>query len=122
MAISAYVPHFIYSLSLTSLSFHLLFLKKQAEQDRAHLTAQTTILTSLVRQLRSGPVPDIEFERLSRLAKTHEDKTSTAETLKEKVGWGDVFLGREDAAGVAEERETRALNACESCSALRIMR
>ncbi|KZP28460.1 hypothetical protein FIBSPDRAFT_852601, partial [Athelia psychrophila] len=83
----------------------------QVEQDRGHLTAQTTILTSLVHQLRSGPVPNIEFERLSRLAKTHEVSTATAATPKAKVGWGDVFLGREDAEGVAEERETRALSA-----------
>jgi len=106
MPISSYVPHLIYSTALTSLSFHLLFHKRQAEVDRAHLTAQVSILESLVQQLRSGQnVPVEEIDRLSKLSKTHEGGESTGARM-EKVGWREVFLGRkrEEDSG---ERETK---------------
>ncbi|KAF7976425.1 hypothetical protein HWV62_6843 [Athelia sp. TMB] len=115
MAVSSYIPHLIYSVALTSFSFHLLFHRKQVDQDRAHIAAQTTILTSLATQLRSGPVPEAEVERLLRLAKTHEfqDSVITKEKEKAKIGWGDVFLGRENdpESESAQERETKALKA-----------
>lgn len=117
MAVSSYIPHLIYSVALTSFSFHLLFHRKQVDQDRAHIAAQTTILTSLATQLRSGPVPEAEVERLLRLAKTHEfqDSVITKEKEKAKIGWSDVFLGRENdpESESAQERETKALKARE---------
>lgn len=112
MPVSSYLPHLIYSVALTSLSFHLLFHRKQVELDRAHLTAQTSILESLAQQLRSGQnISDTEVERLSRLAKTHaEGSVETASANKEKIGWGDVFLGRAREGGSEKEQETKALN------------
>lgn len=94
MPVSQYIPHLIYSLALTSLSFHLLYQRKQSEVDRAHLTAQTTILESLAHQLRSGSISDEEAERLSRLAKTHDPEIKDDKVQKEKIRWRDVFLGR----------------------------
>jgi hypothetical protein len=96
MPVSAYLPHLIYSTILTSLSFHLLFQKKQSEVDRAHLTAQISILESLKDRLRSEQdISDDEIERLCRLAKTHEESHMEGAGMKrEKVGWKEVFLGQ----------------------------
>jgi len=96
MPVSAYLPHLIYSTVLTSLSFHLLFQKKQSEVDRAHLTAQISILESLKDRLRSEQdISDDEIERLCRLAKTHEESHMEGAGMKrEKVGWKEVFLGQ----------------------------
>ena len=44
-------PHLIYFTALTSISFHLLFQKKQSEVDRSHLNAQISILESLAHRL-----------------------------------------------------------------------
>ena len=94
MPVSQYIPHLIYSLALTSLSFHILYQKKQSEVDRAHLTARTTILESLADQLRSGTISDADAERLWRLAKTHDDLEVRDRTQKEKkIRWKEVFLG-----------------------------
>lgn len=106
MPVSQYIPHLIYSTALTSLSFHLLYHRKQTEVDRGHLTAQISILESLKQQLQSGQhVPEEEIERLLRLSKTHEE--SNLNLKKEKIGWKAVFLGRklEADGGV---RETKA--------------
>lgn len=104
-----YLPHVIYSTALTSLSFHLLFHKRQVEVDRAHLTAQISILESLIQQLRSGQnITDEEIDRLSRLAKTHEDSESTGvrREASKKIGWREVFLGRRmESGGVQVESE-----------------
>jgi len=96
MPVSTYIPHLIYSTVLTSLSFHLLFQKKQSEVDCAHLNAQISILESLAQRLRSGQdVSDEETDRLCRLAKTHKDgHVEGAKLKKEKIGWKDVFWGR----------------------------
>jgi hypothetical protein len=104
MPVSTYVPHLIYSTILTSISFHLLFQKKQSEVDRAHLTAQMTTLESLAHRLRSGQdVSDKEVERLCRLAKTHEDTyLERAGAKKEIIGWRDVFLGRKTEGDVGQ--------------------
>ena len=94
MPVSQYIPHLIYSLALTSLSFHILYQKKQSEVDRAHLTARTTILESLADQLRSGTISEGEAEKLWRLAKTHDDLEVRDRTQKEKkIRWKEVFLG-----------------------------
>jgi len=114
MPVSSYIPHLIYSTALTSLSFHLLFQKKQSEMDRAHLAAQTSILEALAHRLRSGQnISDEEVERLCRLAKTHEDThAEEAGVKREKVGWKDVFLGKK-IEGDAGERERKDLEECE---------
>jgi len=114
MPVSAYIPHLIYATALTSLSFHLLFQKKQSEIDHAHLAAQTSILESLAHRLRSGQdILDEEVERLCRLAKTHEEThVEGAGVKREKVGWKEVFLGRK-IEGDAGEREMKNLEECE---------
>jgi len=106
--LSAYLPHLIYSTVLTSLSFHLLFQKKQSEVDRAHLSAQISILESLKHRLRSGQdISDDEIGRLCRLAKTHEDGHMEGAGMKrENVGWKEVFLGRKS-EGDSGEREKK---------------
>ena len=108
MPLSAYIPHLIYSTALTSISFHLLFQKKQSEVDRAHLNAQISILESLAHRLRSRQeVSDEEIERLCKLAKTHEDHSGVG-TKSESVSWKDVFLGRTSKED-ARERERKEL-------------
>jgi hypothetical protein len=114
MPVSAYIPHVIYSTALTSLSFHLLFHKKQAEMDRSHLSAQISILESLAHRLRSGQdVSDEEVERLFRLAQTHEETHAKGVMpMKEKVRWKDVFWGKKVDGGV--ERDGKDLEDGES--------
>jgi hypothetical protein len=116
MPVSAYVPHLIYSTILTSFSFHLLFHKKQSEVDRAHLTAQISILETLAHRLRSGQdVSDEEIERLCRLAKTHEDgPVEGSGVKKEKIGWKDVFMGRKTEGDAIMNSETKYLREGES--------
>ena len=95
MPVSQYIPHLIYSLALTSVSFHILYQKKQSEVDRAHLTAQTTLLESLADQLRSGTISDGEAERLWKLVKIHDNAEvkDKAQKEKKKIRWREVFLG-----------------------------
>lgn len=117
MPVSTYIPHLLYSTALASLSFHLLFQKKQADVDRAHLTAQISILESLKQQLQSKQgISDEELQRLYRLSKTHDEvvpiESNRAKSVK--IGWKDVFFGRkmEDDGGV---REAKAIAQGTSC-------
>ncbi|KAF9243219.1 hypothetical protein BU15DRAFT_86588 [Melanogaster broomeanus] len=75
MPAPSYLPHILYSTALTSVSIHLLFQRKAAEEDLARHNAQITILEDLAHQLRSG----------GEAAQSH----SAGE-----IGWMDVIWGR----------------------------
>lgn len=90
---SPYLPHVLYSMALSSLSIHLMFQREMEDEQRARLTAQTTILSSIVDQLRAPsdkPMPKAELDRLYRLYKVQ----ATENKEEEVMTWRQVFFGR----------------------------
>ncbi|KAH7928672.1 hypothetical protein BV22DRAFT_1030427 [Leucogyrophana mollusca] len=115
MPVPRYLPHLLYSTALTSVSIHLLWQRKLAEEDRARATAQISILNDIIQQLRSGkPLADEEIIRLRNLARVHRhserDTNSTADNSE--IRWTDVLWGRKasDDQGVTEGWEQRDLD------------
>ncbi|KAL6305077.1 hypothetical protein BKA93DRAFT_779834 [Sparassis latifolia] len=111
MASTRYLPHVLYSMAITSLGMHLLRQRKQVEADRAQISAQISILESTLQRLRAGErVPDREYERLRKLAFSHEESQPSHAAGKEAIGWKEVLLGRKDVEpSVMEEWEHRDL-------------
>ncbi|KAI0698304.1 hypothetical protein C8T65DRAFT_753455 [Cerioporus squamosus] len=71
MGLLEYLPHFIYSTALTSVSMHHLFQRKAAEADRTHVAAQISILEDLHGRLaaREG---NRESDRLQMSVRSHD--------------------------------------------------
>jgi len=102
---TAYIPHLIYSMALTSVSMHLLRQRKDAESERAQISAQISILEDTAARLRAGEaIPDRELARLVRLASSQREPGGPAgfahapSDEQESIGWWEVFLGRKEAA------------------------
>lgn len=95
MPLPRFLPHVLYSVALTSVSMHLLFQRKTVESERGHVTAQITILESIVHRLRTDKnFSDDELEKLRKLARAHGESETQLEGLsKGIVGWKEVFLG-----------------------------
>jgi hypothetical protein len=110
-----FLPHIIYSVALTSISYHLLVHKKTAEAQKAQLTARISILESIIQSLRSDNLPsDVEIERLKKLARAHDIHAQPPATLggivNEKVNWRDVFLGRKRVSANESEWDAKDLD------------
>src|ERR1700684_1857041 len=100
MAIPRYLPHIIYSIALTSISFHLLSKRDQIDTQRAQLSAQISVLESVVQQLQSREsVSDVELERLMKLARVNGGYPLVQDTQKRAVSWKDAIFGREREGG-----------------------
>ncbi|KAF8075131.1 hypothetical protein FPV67DRAFT_1665863 [Lyophyllum atratum] len=96
---SPYLPHAIYSVAVVSISIHLVNQRKLASDERARITAQTSILESISEQLRSDkPLSENELEKLRRLARPIE-RTPSDEVTGESIGWKEIFLGRKKEEG-----------------------
>ncbi|RDX44217.1 hypothetical protein OH76DRAFT_1111312 [Lentinus brumalis] len=124
MGLLDYLPHLIYSTALTSVSMHHLFQRKAAEANRAHVAAQISILEDLHTRLAAREdIPDREFDRLWRLARSHDVwRAEEAEGMdvnlksvhiqpKETVGWREVLLGRRFDTSRTEELDRKDLEA-----------
>ena len=126
MGLLAYLPHLLYSTALTSITMHHLYQRKAAEEDRAHVAAQLSILEDLQTRLHAHePIPDHEFDRLWRLARSHDvwraaadGETGTGADVKlksvhiqptETVGWREVLLGRRFDTARTEELDRKDL-------------
>ncbi|KAI0698297.1 hypothetical protein C8T65DRAFT_660807 [Cerioporus squamosus] len=122
MGLLEYLPHLIYSTALTSVSMHHLLQRKAAEADRAHVAAQISILEDLHARLAAREhIPDREFDRLWRLARSHDvwraeeaegegrDVMSVHIQPKETVGWKEVLLGRRFDTSRTEELDRKDL-------------
>lgn len=97
-------------MAVTSIGIHLLTHRKAAEAERAQISAQISILESTAQRLKSGEViPDREFERLRRLARSQEiPRVSSDEGVeRETIGWRDVLLGRKEAESSAADKWDR---------------
>ena len=92
MAVSQYLPHLVYSIALTSISFHLLSKRDAIDTERAQLSAQISVLESVVRRLRTpGSITDAEVDRLMKLARAHREEQHGQSRM---VSWRDVFIGK----------------------------
>lgn len=120
MGLLEYLPHLIYSTALTSISMHHLLQRKALEADRAHVAAQVSILEDLHMRLAAREdIPDREFDRLWRLARSHDvwraeeaegrDVKSVHIQPKETVGWKEVLLGRRFDTSRTEELDRKDL-------------
>ena len=91
--VSSYLPHLIYSVALTSISLHLLVKRDAIETERAQLSAQISVLESVVRQLRTSDsnVNVAEVDRLMKLARAHREERLAQNRV---MSWRDVFLGK----------------------------
>jgi hypothetical protein len=92
-----YLPEIIYTLALTSLSTHLLWLRKEAEEQRTHDTTRIKLLEDTVQRLRAGAdVPQSDFDLIHRLAKEPGTDHAAARGVvaTEHIGWREVLLGR----------------------------
>lgn len=116
MSGTQYIPHILYSTALTSISMHLLWQRKTAEEDRARFKAQTSILQDLIAQLRSGePISNEEITKLRNLARVHGEVKQSSDKAKADIGWMDVLWGRKSPAdvGVSDEWERKDLEQSE---------
>ncbi|KAG5725061.1 hypothetical protein E4T56_gene12412 [Termitomyces sp. T112] len=110
---SPYFPHAIYSLAIITLSIHLVSQRRLADDERAHIAAQTSILESIRDQLKSNkPLSNEELTRLRRLARPVEHKDGDEGASGRTIGWGEIFLGRKKEEGAArwEKKETEKLH------------
>ncbi|KIL00858.1 hypothetical protein PAXRUDRAFT_462390 [Paxillus rubicundulus Ve08.2h10] len=108
MPVPTYLPHILYSTVLTSVSIHLLWQRKAAEETRARHNAQITILEDLTQQLRSGvPMTDEEINRLRNLARSHGEGGEAQRQSGGEIRWMDVIWGNKAVA--KDEWEQRDL-------------
>lgn len=87
--------------ALTSLSFHLLFARRDAAAKHAQFTARITILESLVGRLRTGErVADAEIDKLTSLSRKiqqgneDDDLGRSLQPRGPSVSWKEVLLGK----------------------------
>ncbi|KAG6831617.1 hypothetical protein H0H87_004679 [Tephrocybe sp. NHM501043] len=68
--------------------------RKLADDERAHVAAQTSILESIRDQLKSDkPLSNDELVRLKRLARPLEHNIAEA-TPEKTIAWRETILGR----------------------------
>ncbi len=104
-----YIPHIVYTLAITSLGAHLLYHRKEAEDQRAHYTARIALLEEVAGRLRAGkPVPERDFELIRKLAKEPGMDRATARGVEvnDNIEWREVLLGRKG-DGSSEKWETQ---------------
>lgn len=87
---------------LTSISFHLLFARRDAASERAQFTARISILESLVARLKEGErIPDAEVKKLIVLSRRVQrgddvDDSFRGDEHQGRIGvtWKEALLGR----------------------------
>jgi hypothetical protein len=105
MVTTAYIPHAIYSLAMTSISIHLVSQKRTITEDRARVAARISILESVAKQLREGE--DISLDELGRLHRLARppDPAKKDKEVKEEIGWREMFFGPEKRSSEPEMSE-----------------
>ncbi|KAG1782006.1 hypothetical protein EV702DRAFT_501209 [Suillus placidus] len=112
MSGTQYIPHVLYSTALTSISMHLLWQRKTADEDRARFKAQTSILQDLIEQLRSGKsISNEEITKSRSLARMHGEGKQSLDKERTSIRWMDVLWGRKTPAdlSVSDEWERKDL-------------
>ena len=87
---------------ITSLSFHLLFARRDAASERDQFNARISILESLIERSEGGEhIPDAEVEKLialSRKMKRGDENDGPIEGDRQRrigVTWKEALLGKE---------------------------
>ncbi|KAI0827742.1 hypothetical protein BC628DRAFT_1338266 [Trametes gibbosa] len=117
MAVLPYLPHLFYSTALTSLAMHHLFQRKAFEAERAHVAAQLSILDDLRVRLGAGErIPEREFDRLCRLAQSHDVwrareacAMGAGQDEESEIGWKEVLFGKRFDSAKSDEWDKKDL-------------
>jgi hypothetical protein len=98
---SPYFPHAIYAIALTTISINLKGQRSTAEDEKARIGAQISILEGIKEQLQSNrPLSTDELERLKKLARpmvvttTEGMKDSGKSKKDQEVAWRSIFSGK----------------------------
>jgi len=103
-----YIPHIVYTIALTSISTHLLWHRKEYEEQRRHHETHISLLENTIARLKSGErASEKEFERIIKFGKGPE--LDTVEEVKEIIGWRAVLLGRKDDEGQKGDLGSRTI-------------
>ncbi|KAI0343463.1 hypothetical protein BDW22DRAFT_1355903 [Trametopsis cervina] len=93
-----YLPHILYGLGITSTSIHLLWHRRESEEQRRHYTTRLALLEETARRLRAGEeVPNADFDMIKKLAAEQPGAASAAARGVEpdsEIGWREVIFGR----------------------------
>ncbi|TCD69420.1 hypothetical protein EIP91_007767 [Steccherinum ochraceum] len=114
-----YIPHIIYTVAITSISTHMLWHRKESDDQRRHVDAHVALLERL--RSASSRLPEAEVrEELERIRRTFrrsaeelERDRAVARGLvrvegegRESIGWKEALLGgAAGAVGGGERRE-----------------
>lgn len=92
-----YLPEILYTIALTSLSTHMLWLRKESEDQRAYWATRIKVLEDTAQRLRVGQsVPQSDFDLIQKMAREPGSDRAVARGIEptDHLGWREVFLGR----------------------------
>jgi len=112
-----YIPHIVYTIAITSISTHLLWHRKEADDQRRHVSAHIALLESTTARLRAGEsIPEAEWSRIRKFGEKSlsseemERERAVARGLvrtegeKESIGWKEALLGSRKGREEVESR------------------
>lgn len=102
-----FLPEIVYTIALTSLSTHMLWLRKEAEDQRTYWDTRLKLLEDTAHRLRAGQrVPQDDFDLIHKLAKLPGTDRAAARGIEptEHLAWKEVLLGRKGGPGSQSEQ------------------
>ena len=99
-----YIPHIIYTIAITSISTHMLWQRKEADDQRRYISAHIDLLQSCVQRLKAGErISDDELQRIRQFGRTAEELERDRAVARglvrtqgdgtESIGWREALLG-----------------------------
>ncbi|KAH8103512.1 hypothetical protein BXZ70DRAFT_735097 [Cristinia sonorae] len=126
-----YIPHILYTVAITSIATHLLYHRKESEDQRLHISAHISLLESTLARLQSSSssrtsasehgkerfeLSEEEWERMKRFGRTQEELERDRAAARgwvvggmRSVGWREALLGGRREEKVREDYERRDL-------------
>jgi len=92
-----YLEHLLFGVAITSTSIHLLWHKREAQEQRRHYATRIALLEDTTRRLCAGEhVPESDFSMIKKLAAEPGAAEAAARGVEPDgdIGWRDVILGR----------------------------
>jgi hypothetical protein len=93
---TAYIPHALYSIAITSISIHLVSHKHAIADERTRIAARIATLESVVAQLRDKK--HLSLEELNGLQQMALPPSSSeaerVQLVREEIGWKEVIFGK----------------------------
>lgn len=100
------IPFLITWTVITSLAVHLLRERKHGEKVLGRAYAKESMLEELIERFRGGEVvPDTEIRRELELVGLREKAVDVEVQEARKVGWKEMFLGRDKEVTEADAEE-----------------